>query len=131
MFAHRAAAPTRSLLLALLAAALACHLLLSASPAAAQGATTEAPAEASHQESPGESAPATEISPHDLALVYVETVRGNTDNTLEHIYAAAFRIASERLSEWMAAQRTAAAHSLGITWSRFSGWVLAHLPHRA
>jgi len=53
-------------------------------------------------EAMAEAGAAAEITPRALALIYVETVRGNTENELEHIYAAAYRMASERLSGWFA-----------------------------
>lgn len=50
----------------------------------------------------------TNISPAELAMLYVEAVRGNASVQLEHIYAAAFELARQRLPDWLAQQKALA-----------------------
>jgi hypothetical protein len=61
------------------------------------------------------------ISARDLALLYVETVRGNTDVQLEHIYAAARDLASARIAGWTGWLRDATA--------RKASGVAEHIAH--
>ena len=42
-----------------------------------------------------------EITPQELAILYVEAVRGRVDVDLEHIYARAYEMAMVHLSTWM------------------------------
>ena len=54
-----------------------------------------------------------EVTPRQLARAYVETVRGNTELELEHVYAKAYDMAEERLQRWVREARTALAGLAG------------------
>lgn len=69
---------------------------------------------------------ALEVTPGQLALAYVETVRGNTELELEHVYAKAYDLAEERLQHWIRDGRDALvelAGSMRARTSRFQGWI--------
>ena len=66
-------------------------------------------------------------SPHQLALLYVERVRGNNDVSLEKIYLTALHQAQHNLGERVARVRGGLSASMGALTARLSEWV-ANLP---
>jgi hypothetical protein len=62
-------------------------------------------------------------SARELALLYVETVRGETDVKLEHIYAVAHDMAAAQVTGWTDQARTRAGEFLQTTRSRLQAWL--------
>lgn len=58
-----------------------------------------------------------EVTPRELAVLYVEAVRGRVDVELEYIYARGYEMAMDRLSRWMTDRKAQLS-------STFSGGVL-------